>query len=62
MPVGTSYTFTVGHAPPESFDELIRIKKPGGHIISSIRCDGNTGEPYVKMQETLEKEGKWRLL
>ncbi|MDQ3922995.1 MAG: class I SAM-dependent methyltransferase, partial [Actinomycetota bacterium] len=25
--------FTAGHAPPESFDELIRVTRPGGHMI-----------------------------
>jgi ubiquinone/menaquinone biosynthesis C-methylase UbiE len=54
-------TFTLGHAPPQSLDEITRITKPGGFIIFSIRCDGNNGDDFISMQESLEKEGKWKL-
>jgi predicted TPR repeat methyltransferase len=60
--VVSSGTFTVGHAPPRSFDELIRITRPKGHVIFSIRSDGDNGDPFVMMQETLEKAGAWRLV
>jgi len=55
-------TFTVGHAPPKSFEELIRITKSGGSIIFSIRCDGDNGTGFLSIQELLEKQGKWRLV
>ena len=29
-------TFTTGHAPASSFDELVRITKPGGHLIFTV--------------------------
>ena len=29
---------SVGHAPPESFAELIRCTRPGGYIIFSVRA------------------------
>ncbi|NEO99769.1 MAG: class I SAM-dependent methyltransferase [Symploca sp. SIO2E9] len=32
-------TFTPNHAPPESFNELIRIVKPQGFIIFTVRVD-----------------------
>ncbi|NES07285.1 MAG: class I SAM-dependent methyltransferase [Okeania sp. SIO2F4] len=32
-------TFSANHAPPESFDEFIRIVKPQGLIIVAIRVD-----------------------
>jgi len=54
-------TFTLGHAPPQSLDELTRITKSGGFIIFGIRCDGNNGDDFISMQENLEKDGKWRL-
>jgi ubiquinone/menaquinone biosynthesis C-methylase UbiE len=54
-------TFTLGHAPPQSLNELVRITKPGGFIIFSLRCDGNNGDDFISMQETLEKEEKLRL-
>ena len=28
--------FTAGHAGPEAFDELVRVVKPGGHLIFSL--------------------------
>ncbi len=31
--------FTAGHAPPESFDELIRATRYGGYMIFSVRTD-----------------------
>ena len=31
--------FTAGHAPPESFDELIRATRSGGYMIFSVRTD-----------------------
>ncbi len=29
-------TFTTGHAPAHAFDELVRITKPGGHLIFTV--------------------------
>jgi len=54
--------FTLGHAPPESFDELIRITQPGGHIIFSVRTDVYLEKGFKEKQEILEVEGKWRLI
>ena len=30
---------TVGHAPASSLDELVRITRPGGHIVFTLRPD-----------------------
>jgi predicted TPR repeat methyltransferase len=54
--------FTEGHAPAESFDELIRITKPDGYIIFSVREDVYLNQGFKKKQDSLEKEGKWRLV
>lgn len=51
---------TVGHARPESFDELIRVTRPGGHMIFSIRVDGEAGRDFLARQEHFEREGIWR--
>ncbi len=51
---------TVGHAPANSFDELIRITKPGGHIVFSLRPDVYTDNGFKEKQDSLESEGKWR--
>jgi SAM-dependent methyltransferase len=53
--------FSPGHAPPSSFDELIRITKPGGHIIFSLRCEVPLPEFSAKFEE-LESSGRWELV
>ena len=54
--------FAAGHAPPESFEELIRATKPGGHIIFSVRTDVYLDGGFKEKQEALEREGKWQLV
>ena len=54
--------FAAGHAPPESFDDLIRVTKPGGHMIFSVRTDVYEDSGFKEKQETLEREGRWQLL
>ena len=54
--------FTENHAPPESFDELIRITKPGGHIVFSVRSDTGINKNYQEKQDSLLTEGKWDLV
>ena len=58
----TMGVFTIGHAPPESFDELIRITEPGGYIIFSVRADVYLEKGFKERQKILEKEGKCRLI
>ena len=52
---------TQGHAPQSSFDELIRITKPGGHIIFALRSDLYETDGFREKQEALEQEGRWVL-
>jgi predicted TPR repeat methyltransferase len=54
--------FTENHAPPESFDELIRITKPGGHVVFSVRSDTGLNKIYKEKQDALLDEGKWELV
>jgi SAM-dependent methyltransferase len=54
--------FAAGHAPPESFDDLIRVTKPSGHMIFSVRTDVYEDSGFRQKQEALEREGKWQLL
>lgn len=49
---------SIGHAPPESFDELIRCTRPGGYIIFSVRADA---PGFREVQDELEQAKKWRL-
>lgn len=53
--------FTAGHAPPEGLDELLRITKPGGHIIFTVRADVYLEQGFKEKQDALESAGKWRL-
>ena len=50
---------SVGHAPPESFNELIRCTRPGGYIIFSVRADA---QGFKERQDTLEKSNRWKLV
>jgi predicted TPR repeat methyltransferase len=54
--------FAAGHAPPESFEELIRTTRPGGHVIFSVRTDVYVDGGFKDKQEALEKEGRWQLV
>ncbi len=51
---------TAGHAPPESLDEMIRITKPGGHLIFSL--SNLVYEPlgFKARLAGLEAAGRWR--
>jgi len=53
---------TVAHAPASSLDELVRITKPGGHIIFTLRPDVYEGYGFKEKQTALESEVKWKLV
>ncbi len=55
-------TFTIGHAPSSGFDELIRITKPGGHIIFTIRPDYYEKSDFKDKLPALEAAEKWTLV
>lgn len=56
----SSGVFTAGHAPASSFDELVRITRPGGHAIFTVRDllleDGGFSDAFRR----LEDAGRWR--
>jgi predicted TPR repeat methyltransferase len=52
--------FTTNHAPPEALDELVRVVKPEGWVIFSIREDVYRKEGFEEKHASLEKEGRWR--
>ena len=54
--------FTLGHAPPSSLDELVRVTKPGGHIVFSLRPDVYLNDGFKEKQDQLESGGKWKLV
>jgi SAM-dependent methyltransferase len=52
--------FTEGHAPPAAFRELIRVIRPGGRFVFSIRDDIYQSGGYREVQEELQRSGHWR--
>ena len=53
--------FTQGHAPVNSFDELMRITKPGGLIVFSLRVDTYETAGFKEYLSDSETSGKWEL-
>ena len=45
---------TTGHAPASSLDELVRITRPGGHIVFTLRSDRTPPGYDAKIAELLE--------
>ena len=54
--------FTLGHAPASAFDELIRVTKPGGYVVFSLRTDVYEEGGFKEKQQKLEAQGKWKLV
>ncbi len=52
-------TITPKHAPPESFDDLIRITKTGGSLIFSLRNDPAQDPAYPAALERHTQAGNW---
>ena len=53
---------TEGHAPAHALDELVRITKPEGHVIYTLRTDLYEGAGFKEKNDTLEQAGKWTLV
>ena len=49
---------TAGHAPAICLDELVRITRPGGHVIFTLRSDQRLPGYDEKMAE-LSDAGRW---
>jgi SAM-dependent methyltransferase len=52
---------TVGHAPASSLDELVRVTKPGGHIIYTLRPDVYEDSGFKEKHAELQTAGRWEL-
>lgn len=50
--------FTVGHVPPSGLDDLVRVVKPGGHIVYSLRPDVYAENGFKEKHAELEAAGK----
>ncbi len=56
----SSGTITPGHAPPQTFDELIRVAKKDALIIFSLRVDEGQEPEYPNHIKKLETTGLWK--
>lgn len=54
--------FTAGHAPPDSFDELLRVVRPSGWLVFGVRDDSYTTGGFKEKQDQLVEAGGWELL
>jgi SAM-dependent methyltransferase len=50
--------FTQGHAPPAAFDELVRITRPGGHLIFTISTAAWKDHGFEAKIGELERAGR----
>ena len=53
---------TYGHAPSSSLDEMIRITKPGGHVIFSLVTAFYDTSDFKQKMASLEASGGWVLV
>jgi SAM-dependent methyltransferase len=51
---------TTGHAPPSCLDELIRITRPGGHLIFTLSLPVYEESGFRAKLEALTGQGLWR--
>jgi predicted TPR repeat methyltransferase len=59
--VASSGVFTQGHAPLDGLDELIRVTRPGGHLVFSVARTYLDG-PFEQKRLQLEQGGLWRFV
>lgn len=53
---------TTGHAPPACLDELIRITRPGGHLIFTLTMPVYEDGGFKAKLEELAAQGRWRAI
>ena len=49
---------TTGHAPAHAFDELVRVTRPGGVMVFSLRA-GEIEEAFMAYFATMDSAGRW---
>ena len=57
-----SGVLTTGHAPAASLDELVRITRPGGHVIFTLRSDGGSPPGFDEKMAALADASRWELV
>ncbi len=58
--VASSGAFNTSHAPASSFDELVRITQPGGHLIFSVKQEDIEPAGFRSKFDDLESKGEWQ--
>ncbi len=53
---------TFGHAPASSLDEFVRVTKPGGHVIYTVRPDVREQGGFIEKESELTDAGLWKLV
>ena len=53
---------TTGHAPADSLDELVRITRPGGHVVFTLRSDAGKPIGFEERMAELVSGGQWQLV
>ncbi len=53
---------TIGHAPASSLDELVRVTKPGGYIVYTLRPEVYSENGFREQQAQLQSAGLWRFV
>jgi SAM-dependent methyltransferase len=52
--------FTAGHAPARSLDDLVRITRPGGHLVFTVRDVVFEAGGFAARIDALTRAGRWR--
>ena len=53
---------TTGHAPAASLDELVRITRPGGHVVFTLRSDEGRPRGFEEKMAELVSASRWQLV
>lgn len=57
-----SGVLTTGHAPATCLDELVRITRPGGHVIFTLRSDRGGPPGFEEKMTDLARASRWELV
>jgi len=53
---------TFSHAPAKSLREMVRVTKPGGYILYSLRTDAYESMGFEEITSRLDSDGEWQMV